>query len=80
MATQQTFEDLMAANDEFRTAFWQGRARKPTIRLLEKGTFAEYRRQKCDKANVSISQVKVPVVQSDLKFKEWFLERVVIEL
>ncbi|KAG2120481.1 uncharacterized protein F5147DRAFT_662097 [Suillus discolor] len=80
MAIQQTFEDLMAANDEFRTAFWQGRARKPTIRLLEKGTFTEYRRQKCDKTNISISQVKVPVVLSDQKFREWFLERVRIEL
>ncbi|KAG1882711.1 GH3 auxin-responsive promoter [Suillus subluteus] len=80
MATQQTFEDLMAANDEFRTAFWQGRARKPTIRLLEKGTFAEYRQQKCNKTNVSISQVKVPVVLSDPTFKEWLLQQVVIEL
>ncbi|KAG1863074.1 GH3 auxin-responsive promoter [Suillus subluteus] len=80
MATQQTFEDLMAANDEFRTAFWQGRARKPTIRLLEKGTFAEYRQQKCNKANVSISQVKVPVVLSDPTFREWLLQQVVIEL
>ncbi|KAG1815029.1 GH3 auxin-responsive promoter-domain-containing protein [Suillus subaureus] len=80
MAMQQTFEDLMAANDEFRTAFWQGRARKPTIRLLEKGTFGEYRRHKCDKTNISISQVKVPVVLSDLKFREWFLERVMLEL
>ncbi|KAG2367157.1 GH3 auxin-responsive promoter [Suillus spraguei] len=80
MGTQQTFEDLMAANNEFRNAFWQGRARKPTIRLLKKGTFAEYRKQKCDNANISISQVKVPVVLSDLKFREWFLERVVVEL
>lgn len=80
MATQQAFEDLMAANNEFRLAFWQGRARKPTIRLLEKGTFAEYRKQKCDKANISISQVKVPVVLSDLEIREWFLERVMIEL
>ncbi|KAG1795470.1 GH3 auxin-responsive promoter [Suillus plorans] len=80
MAIQQTFEDLMAANDEFRTAFWQGRARKPTIRLLKKGTFTEYRREKCDKTNISISQVKVPVVLSDQKFREWFLERVRIEL
>ncbi|KAG1878396.1 GH3 auxin-responsive promoter [Suillus tomentosus] len=80
MAIQQTFEDLMAANNEFRTAFWQGRARKPTIRLLEKGTFTEYRRQKCDKTSISISQVKVPVVLSDQNFREWFLERVTIEL
>ncbi|KAG1730330.1 GH3 auxin-responsive promoter [Suillus lakei] len=80
MATQQTFEDLMAANDEYRTAFWQGRARKPTIRLLEKGTFAQYRQQKCNKTNVSISQVKVPVVLSDLAFREMLLEQVIIEL
>ncbi|KAG2340229.1 hypothetical protein BDR05DRAFT_890175 [Suillus weaverae] len=80
MATQQTFEDLMAANDEFRTAFWQGRARKPTIRIVEKGTFAEYRQQKCNKTNVSISQVKVPVVLSDPTFREWLLQQVVIEL
>lgn len=80
MATQSTFEELMAANDEFRTAFWQGRARKPTIRLLEKGTFAEYRQQKCSKTNVSISQVKVPVVLSDPIFREWLLEQVVSEL
>ncbi|KAG2340231.1 hypothetical protein BDR05DRAFT_915978 [Suillus weaverae] len=80
MATQQTFEDLMAANDEFRTAFWQGRARKPTIRIVEKGTFAEYRQQKCNKTNVSISQVKVPVVLSDLTFREWLLQQVVNEL
>ncbi|KAG1840823.1 GH3 auxin-responsive promoter-domain-containing protein [Suillus subalutaceus] len=80
MAIQQTFEDLMAANAEFRTAFWQGRARKPTIRLLEKGAFSEYRQQKCNKANVSISQVKVPVVLSDPTLREWLLQQVVIEL
>ncbi|KAG1741575.1 GH3 auxin-responsive promoter [Suillus paluster] len=80
MVTQQTFEDLMAANHEYRTAFWQGRSRKPTIRLVEKGTFSEYRRQRSDKTNVSIGQVKVPVVLSDPTFKEWFLKRVVMEL
>ncbi|KAG0699821.1 GH3 auxin-responsive promoter [Suillus ampliporus] len=80
MVTQQTFEDLMAANHEYRVAFWQGRSRKPTIRLVEKGTFSEYRRQKSEKANVSIGQVKVPVVLSDPTFKEWLLKRVIMEL
>ncbi|KAG2138537.1 GH3 auxin-responsive promoter [Suillus clintonianus] len=79
MAIQQTFEDLMA-NNEFRVAFWQGRARKPTIRLVEKGTFTEYRRQKCDKTNISMGQVKVPIILSDPTFKEWFLQRVIMEL
>ncbi|KAG1840839.1 GH3 auxin-responsive promoter [Suillus subalutaceus] len=79
MATQQTFEDLMT-NDEYHMAFWQGRARKPTIRLVERGTFTEYRRQKCDKTNVSMGQVKVPIVLSDSSFKEWLLQKVVMEL
>ncbi|KAG2351858.1 GH3 auxin-responsive promoter-domain-containing protein [Suillus spraguei] len=79
MATHQTFEDLMK-NNEFRVAFWQGRARKATIRLVEKGTFKEYRRQKCEKANISMGQVKVPIVLSDLSFKEWLLQKVIVEL
>ncbi|KAG1741566.1 GH3 auxin-responsive promoter [Suillus paluster] len=79
MAPQQTFEDLMVANLEYYAAFWQGRARKPTIRLVEKGTFSEYRRQKSDKS-VSIGQVKVPVVLSDSTYTEWLLKRVIMEL
>ncbi|KAG1731727.1 GH3 auxin-responsive promoter [Suillus lakei] len=79
MGTQQIFEDLMT-NNEFRVAFWQGRARKPTIRLVEKGTFTEYRRQKCDKTYISMGQVKVPIVLSDTSFKEWLLQRVIMEL
>ncbi|KAG0696557.1 GH3 auxin-responsive promoter [Suillus ampliporus] len=79
MAPQQTFEDLMAANPEYRLAFWQCRSRKPTIRLVEKGTFSEFRRQRNDK-NISVIQVKVPVVLSDPTFKEWLLKRVIMEL
>jgi hypothetical protein len=67
-------------NNEFRVAFWQGRARKPTIRVVERGTFTEYRRQKCDKTNISMGQVKVPIVLSDATFIEWLLQRVVREL
>ncbi|KAG1815072.1 GH3 auxin-responsive promoter [Suillus subaureus] len=79
MATQQTFEDLMK-NDEYHIAFWQGRARKPTIRIVEKGTFTEYRRQKCDKTKISMGQVKVPIVLSDPSCKEWLLQKVTMEL
>ncbi|KAG0699818.1 GH3 auxin-responsive promoter [Suillus ampliporus] len=80
MAPQQTFEDLMAANHEYRVAFWQGRSRQPTIRLVEKGTFSEYRRQKSEKMNVSIGQVKVPVVILDAAYQEWLLKKVIMEL
>jgi len=57
-----------------------GSDRKPTIRLVQKGTFAEFRKQKCEKANIAITQVKVPVVLVDQPSKEWLLERVVMEL
>jgi auxin responsive GH3 family protein len=79
MATQQTFEDLMK-NADYHIAFWQGRARKPTIRIVAKGTFTEYRRQKCDKTKISMGQVKVPTVLSDPSFKEWLLQKVIMEL
>jgi auxin responsive GH3 family protein len=79
MATQQTFEDLMK-NNEYHMAFWQGRARKPTIRIVERGTFTDFRKQKCDKTNISMGQVKVPIVLSDPSFKEWLLQKVVTEL
>ncbi|KAG2120452.1 GH3 auxin-responsive promoter [Suillus discolor] len=78
-AVQHTFEDL-AKNNEYHLAFLQARRRKPTIRLVERGTFTEYRRQKCDKTNISMGQVKVPIVLSNETFKEWFLQRVVMEL
>ncbi|KAG2064566.1 hypothetical protein BDR04DRAFT_1162437, partial [Suillus decipiens] len=79
MAIQQTFEDLIS-NDEYRITFWAGTARKPTIRLVERGTFREYRKQKCEKTNISTAQVKVPIVLSDATFKEWFLKKVIMEL
>lgn len=79
-APQVVFETLMTSTVECRIGFWQGRLREPTIRLVEKGTFIEFRRWKCDKAGISIGQVKVPVVISDEPSKEWLLKRVIMEL
>ncbi|KAG2058234.1 hypothetical protein BDR06DRAFT_1004446 [Suillus hirtellus] len=76
---QHTFEDL-AENNEYHLAFLQPRGRKPTIGLVEKGMFTEYRRQKHDKMNIPMSQVKVSIVLSNETLKEWFLRRVVMEL
>ncbi|KAG1735500.1 GH3 auxin-responsive promoter [Suillus lakei] len=80
MATKQTFENLITASDDYRLVVWQGRSRRPTIRIVNKGTFAEYHRQKCEQKNVTVGQVKVPVVIFDPTMKEWFLERVIMEL
>ncbi|KAG1747122.1 GH3 auxin-responsive promoter [Suillus paluster] len=40
----------------------------------------EYHKQKCERMNVTVGQVKVPVVVFDPATKEWLLERVVKEL
>ncbi|OAX32424.1 hypothetical protein K503DRAFT_787208, partial [Rhizopogon vinicolor AM-OR11-026] len=80
MAPQKTSELLMASSYGYRSTFWQGVIRKPTIRLVEKGTFEEFRRWKCDKAGISLAQVKVPVILSDETSKEWFLSKVIREL
>jgi len=70
----------MASNEKYRIGIGAGKARKPTIRLVGKGTFAEFRKLKCEKAKIAISQVKVPVVLYDQPSKEWLLERVIMEL
>ncbi|OAX31842.1 hypothetical protein K503DRAFT_805730 [Rhizopogon vinicolor AM-OR11-026] len=80
MATQQMSEVLMASSLGYRVAFWRGVLRKPTIRLVAKGTFVEFCAWKCDKAGISMSQVKVPVILSDETSKEWFLSKVITEL
>ncbi|KAG2039944.1 GH3 auxin-responsive promoter [Suillus americanus] len=80
MATREIFENLISASDDYRLAVWQGKSRRPTIRIVDKGTFAEYYRQKCEQTNITVGHVKVPVVTFDPAMKEWFLERVIMEL
>ena len=70
----------MALNCHYRKGMGSGIARKPTIRLVQKGTFAEFRKLRCEQANIAVIQVKVPVVLFNQQSKEWFLERVVMEL
>ncbi|KAG1850296.1 hypothetical protein C8R48DRAFT_380425 [Suillus tomentosus] len=67
-AVHHTFEDL-AKNNEYHLAFLRARGRKPTVRLMERGMFAEYRRQKCDKTNISMGLVKVSIVLSNETLK-----------
>ncbi|KAG2346706.1 hypothetical protein BDR05DRAFT_997118 [Suillus weaverae] len=80
MATKHIFESLISASDDYRLVVWQGKSRRPTIRIMDKGTFAEYHRQKCEQTNIMVGQVKVPIVIFDPAMKEWFLERVIMEL
>jgi len=80
MAPQQISELLMASSYGYNRHFWLGVIRNSTIRLVEKGTFEEFRASKCDKAGISMAQVKVPVMLSDETSTEWFLSKVIMEL
>ncbi|KAI6012974.1 GH3 auxin-responsive promoter [Pisolithus marmoratus] len=80
LARQIAFEALVATNEEHQLAFDTGRLRLPTIRIVESGTFAEYRLWRAECMKAGIGQIKVPVVLSDQGQQEWIMERVVTEL
>jgi auxin responsive GH3 family protein len=80
MAPQRVLDNLISASDDYRIVVWQGKSRRPTIRIVDKGTFAEYHRQKCEQTNITVAQVKIPVVVFDPAMKTWLLERVIMEL
>ncbi|OAX31091.1 hypothetical protein K503DRAFT_673748, partial [Rhizopogon vinicolor AM-OR11-026] len=77
MAPHKMSEFLMASSFGYYYALLKGVISKPTIRLVGKGTFEEFPRWKCDKAGISVAQVKVPVVLSDKTSNEWFLSKVI---
>ena len=80
LAPQYAHEALIVSNEQYRIGVGQGKSRKPTIRIVEKGTFAEFRRLKCEKTKTAMPQVKVPIVLLDQASKEWLLERLIVEL
>ena len=46
--------------------------RKLTIRLVQSGTFGDFRQLKLDEGNVNLGQVKVPVVLPKAAYVRWF--------
>ncbi|KAI6044799.1 GH3 auxin-responsive promoter [Pisolithus marmoratus] len=56
------------------------RMQVPTIRVLEPGTFGEYRQWRIEVTNSGSGQVKVPVLMSENAAREWMLSRVRMEL
>lgn len=77
---QNAFEALVATNEEHQRAFDTGRLRLPTIRIVRRGTFAEYRLWRAESMKAGIGQIKVPVAMSNEDQQEWITERVVMEL
>ncbi|KAI6044750.1 GH3 auxin-responsive promoter [Pisolithus marmoratus] len=75
-APTKLHNELRRLNEEFDPQ----RMQMPTIRILEPGTFGEYRQWRVEVANSGGGQTKVPVLMRDITAREWMLARVRREL
>lgn len=80
MARQKVLESLVAMNAKHQDAFDSGQLRLPTVRIVKNGTFARYRRWRGERLNVSVGQMKVPVVMADPDSLEWLMKQIATEL
>ncbi|KIM56354.1 hypothetical protein SCLCIDRAFT_243824 [Scleroderma citrinum Foug A] len=80
IARQKALDVLVTTNGEHQGAFDAGLLRPPTIRIVKYGTFAGYRRWRGERLNVSVGQMKVPVVMADTDTLNWLAEQIVREL
>ena len=72
---------LSRSNENITRASARGILGKPTIRIVERGTFSKFRQLKLDEgAAQSLGQVKVPVVLPKAAYVAWFANQVVKEL
>ena len=79
LARQKAFEALVSTNVEHQRAFDAGRLRLPTIRIVNPGTFKDYRRYRGELLNTAVG-TKVPVVVMDPDVLVWLEVRVAKEL
>ncbi|EIW81613.1 hypothetical protein CONPUDRAFT_144312 [Coniophora puteana RWD-64-598 SS2] len=73
---------LCASNENFAVGYSKTISSRPTIRLVSRGTFAEFRRWKGERLGSGSGQIKVPVVMGENQgeTREVLLTRVVREL
>ncbi|KAF9234200.1 GH3 auxin-responsive promoter [Melanogaster broomeanus] len=75
-ATAQVEADLCRSNPNIKRSLELQTIGSPTIRILEPGTFRDYRRLKIEASNSGSGQMKVPAVMWDQTAQEWMLQRV----
>ncbi|KAI6044802.1 hypothetical protein EDC04DRAFT_2639856, partial [Pisolithus marmoratus] len=75
-ARTKLHNELCRLNEEFDPQ----RQQIPTVRVLEPGTFGEYRRGRVEMIDTDSGQAKVLVLMSDNAAREWMLARVRKEL
>ncbi|KAH7919231.1 hypothetical protein BV22DRAFT_1133986 [Leucogyrophana mollusca] len=73
-------EALCLSNQGVRDSLEKGILGDPTIRILQPGTFSEFRKWKVELANTGAGQIKVPTVLWDPMAQEWMFERVIQEV
>ena len=77
---ERVLDVLSRSNENITRAFARGILGKPTIRIVERGTFSKFRQLKLDEGLQSLGQVKVPVVLPKAAYVTWFANQVVKEL
>ena len=80
IARQKAFEAIVRTNAKHKDALDSGQLSLPTVRIVKNGTFAGYRRWRGERMNVSVGQMKVPVVMADSDSLAWLMEKIVREL
>ncbi|KAH7905595.1 GH3 auxin-responsive promoter [Hygrophoropsis aurantiaca] len=73
-------EVLCLSNQGVRETFNLGTLGNPTIRILQPGTFSDFRKWKVALAETGVGQTKVPVVLWDPVVQQWMFERVIQEV
>ncbi|KIJ60829.1 hypothetical protein HYDPIDRAFT_138540 [Hydnomerulius pinastri MD-312] len=71
---------LSAASFNYAQDVKGGRVGPPTVRVVRKGTFMEYRQWKGNQVGTGFLQIKIPMVTWDKTLVAWLEERVVREL
>ncbi|KIK81899.1 hypothetical protein PAXRUDRAFT_737104 [Paxillus rubicundulus Ve08.2h10] len=79
LASQKILDALIESNPRIQLSMDKGKLRKPTIRIVEPGTFREFRQWKLEKVTGNLGQIKVPVVLNDAESVEWISKKVVDE-
>ncbi|KIJ60844.1 hypothetical protein HYDPIDRAFT_31893 [Hydnomerulius pinastri MD-312] len=80
LARRRVLDALMEQHHMIRVNIEMKKMRLPTIRIVERGTFGAYRHWRVENENVSLAQVKVPVVFKNEELLKQLLKGVVQEI
>ena len=77
--SEQLHAYLQRHNENYLRETQAGKVAPPTVRVLGRGTFGEYRDLKVRASGMASGQIKVPLVVWDAETRNWLAARVVQE-